>query len=429
MALITPGTNKHRVLAMAANRTFGLHADQEETSYGLPYEPVNLGAGSIYKIFTTAVALQKGLGINTVIPVPASGYASPIYRDGAGRSIPVHNDGHYPSQLTLQEALAQSPNTAFVKLEELTGVPPVVDMAVRLGMRSLATTAYVNPATGERTNQSIAEVTKAEKLASFTLGDTPTSILELSNVGATLDSGGVWCPPSPIDSISDAAGRPVPISELPCERVVDPGLANTLLTGLSRDVVDGTAAASAKAIGWNRPIASKTGTTEQYQSAGFFGVVPQAAGSVIVFDNSRSPKPLCDLGADAAPVACSSGNVYGGKAPARTFFRAMNGYLAGQPVLPLPPIDPRFVSGGHTAQIPEEVGRSVDDAEAALHRAGWQTADQQFDNRATAGTVVGQTPQGIAITGEIITLQISTGHVAPPPPPPGTDTAPQTASR
>src|SRR5207248_1077152 len=118
------------------------------------------------------------------IPVPASGYASPIYQDGVGRSIPVHNDGHYSSQLTLQEALAQSPNTAFVKLEELTGVPPVVDMAVRLGMRSLATTAYVNPATGKRTNRSIAEVTKAEKLASFTLGDTPTSILELSNVGA-----------------------------------------------------------------------------------------------------------------------------------------------------------------------------------------------------------------------------------------------------
>jgi hypothetical protein len=37
---------------MAANRIFGLKADQEETSYGLPYQPVNLGAGSIYKIFT-----------------------------------------------------------------------------------------------------------------------------------------------------------------------------------------------------------------------------------------------------------------------------------------------------------------------------------------------------------------------------------------
>jgi membrane peptidoglycan carboxypeptidase len=421
IAVIAPGNNKHRVLAMAANRVFGLHADQEETSYGLPYEPVNLGAGSIYKIFTSAVALQKGLGINTVIQVPASGYASPIYRDGAGRAIPVHNDGHYSAQLTLQEALAQSPNTAFVKLEEFTGVPPVVDMAVRLGMRSLATTPFVDPATGRRTDRSIAEVTKAQKLASFTLGDTPTSILELANVGATLDSSGTWCPPSPVESITDGSGRPVPFTELPCEQVLDPGLANSLLTGLSHDAVDGTAAAAAKAVGWNRPVAAKTGTTEQYQSAGFVGIVPQVAGAVIVFDNSRSPKPLCDPGADAPPVGCASGNIYGGKAPARTWFRAMTGYLAGQPVLPLPPTDPRYIQGGHPTQVPDEVGKTVEEAEAALAHSGWPTKVQQVDNRAVVGTVVGQSPQGPSVPGQAVTLQVSTGQVPPAPPPPGQD--------
>ena len=46
------------------------------------------------------------------------------------------------------QALAQSPNTAFIKLEEFTGVPDVVDMAVRLGMKSLATTPFVDPNTG-----------------------------------------------------------------------------------------------------------------------------------------------------------------------------------------------------------------------------------------------------------------------------------------
>src|SRR5690348_17409385 len=40
--------------------------------------------------------------------------------------------------LSMTDALAQSPNTGFVKLMETTGVAPVVDMAVRLGMRSLA---------------------------------------------------------------------------------------------------------------------------------------------------------------------------------------------------------------------------------------------------------------------------------------------------
>ena len=69
-------------------------------------------------------------------------------------------------------------------------------MAVRLGMKSLASTPFVAP-DGRRTDRSIAEVTKAQKQASFTLGVSPTSVLELANVGATLDSAGKWCPPSP----------------------------------------------------------------------------------------------------------------------------------------------------------------------------------------------------------------------------------------
>ena len=77
--------------------TFGLKAVEEQTSYGLPYEPVRLGAGSIYKIFTAATALEKGLGINYQLAVPPSGYASPIYIDGGGRPIPVRNAGDYPA--------------------------------------------------------------------------------------------------------------------------------------------------------------------------------------------------------------------------------------------------------------------------------------------------------------------------------------------
>ncbi|MBO0877368.1 MAG: PASTA domain-containing protein, partial [Pseudonocardia sp.] len=419
MALVSPGTDKHKVLAMAANRTFGLKADDLQTSYGLPYEPVNLGAGSIYKIFTAATAMEKGMGINHEIDVPPSGYASPAYRDGAGRPTPVRNDGTYSDEMTLQRALALSPNTAFVKMEEFTGVPPVVDMAVRLGMRSLATTPFVDPRTGKRTDRSIAEVTKAQNLGSFTLGVTPTSILELANVGATLSSSGTWCPPSPIEQITDPAGKPVAITELPCSRVLDPGLANTLLTGLSKDDTEGTSAASARSFHWNRPMAGKTGTTEEYKSAGFVGIVPQASGAVITFDDSRSPRQLCDPGGAAPPVACSSGNIYGGKAPARTWFRAMSGYLADQPVLPLPPTDSRFIQGGDTKRIPDVIGKDVDDAKDILDDKDWDVVIQRVDNRARRGMVVGQSPRGSALPGETVTLQVSSGKVPPPPPPPG----------
>jgi membrane peptidoglycan carboxypeptidase len=418
MAIVEPGSDKHKVVAMGSSRTFGLDAGAQQTSYGLPYEPVNLGAGSVYKIFTAATALEKGLGINYQMAIPPSGYASPIYVDGNGRAIPVANSGNYPERLSITDALAQSPNTAFIKLEEFTGVPAVVDMAVRLGMKSLATTPFVNPDTGRRTDRSIAEVTKAQKQASFTLGVTPTSVLELSNVGATLASGGKWCPPSPIESVTDANGQPVPVTEAPCEQAVEPGLANTLLTAMSKDdQAPGTAAGAAGQVGWNRPMAGKTGTTQQHKSAAFIGVVPQMSGAVIAFDNSNSPKPLCD-GA-GAPFACREGNIFGGKTPAETWFGTMKPLLEGQPVQGLPPTDPRYTEGGAESKVPSVVGRGQNDARAILERAGWKVSTRSVDNRAERGTVVGQNPNGTALPGETILLQISSGEVPPPPAPPG----------
>jgi membrane peptidoglycan carboxypeptidase len=418
MAVVAPGQDHHRVLAMGSSRTFGLDAGKQETSYGLPYEPVNLGAGSVYKIFTTATALQKGLGINYQMTVPPSGYASPIYVDGNGRPIPVANSGNYADRLSITDALAQSPNTAFIKLEEFTGVPDVVDMAVRLGMKSLATTPFIDPNSGRRTDRSIAEVTKAQKQASFTLGVSPTSVLELSNVGATLASGGKWCPPSPIDAVTDPNGQPVPVTEAPCDQAVEPGLANTLLTALSKDdQPGGTAAGAAGQVGWNRPMAGKTGTTQQHKSAAFIGIVPQMAGAVIAFDNSNSPRPLCD-GA-GAPFPCRDGNIFGGKTPAETWFGTMKPLLDGTPVQPLPPTDPRYTEGGAETKVPNVVGRAQNDARAILERAGWKVSTRTVDNRADRGTVVGQNPNGTALPGETILLQISSGEVPPPPAPPG----------
>ncbi len=418
MAIVTPGQDKHRVLAMASSRTFGLDAGKEETSYGLPYQPVPLGAGSVYKIFTAATAMEKGLGINYQLAVPPSGYASPIYVDGGGRPLPVANAGEYPERLSLQDALALSPNTAFIKLEEFTGVPDVVDMAVRLGMKSLATTEFVGP-DGRRTGRSIAEVTKAQKQASFTLGVSPTSVLELANVGATLDSGGKWCPPSPIEKITDPAGNPVPLTETACEQAVDPALANTLLTGLGKDDTAGTAAGAARQVGWTRPMAGKTGTTQDHKSAAFFGVVPQMSGAVITFDNSNAPKPLCD-GA-GAPFPCREGNIFGGKTPAETWFGTMVPLLADQPVLPLPAPEQRYLEGGAESRVPDVVGDRENDARDTLRDAGWDVSTRVVDNAADRGTVVGQSPSGTALPGETIVLSVSSGEVPPPPAAPGDD--------
>ena len=65
------------VLAMASNRTYGLNIDAGETMQPQPFSLVGDGAGSIFKIFTTAAALDMGMGINATLdaagPVPGQG--------------------------------------------------------------------------------------------------------------------------------------------------------------------------------------------------------------------------------------------------------------------------------------------------------------------------------------------------------------------
>ncbi len=70
---------------MGSNRTYGLNTDAGETMQPQPFSLVGDGAGSIFKIFTTAAAMDMGMGINTQLPVPgffqAKGWAATTPRD------------------------------------------------------------------------------------------------------------------------------------------------------------------------------------------------------------------------------------------------------------------------------------------------------------------------------------------------------------
>ncbi|GAA4022863.1 transglycosylase/D,D-transpeptidase PonA2 [Allokutzneria multivorans] len=332
MAIVKPGKDKHRVVALAANRTYGLDRTKNESTLGLPFEPQNLGAGSIYKLFTAAAALEQGMAITDSVTAPPTftsstflggGASCPAGERGVRRYCVRNNEGSdYPPRMTLQDALATSPNTTFVQLLEKVGVGAAVDMAQRLGLRSLATTV----ATEDKKKRTVGKFFTEQNFGSFTLGPTPTSTLELANVGATLASAGTWCPPSPVEEVLDRQGRRVPLREEPCAQVVDPELADAMTVGMSKDAISGTATAAAKEYGWDRPMAGKTGTTQEHKSAGFLGYTPQLAGAVFTFDDTSTPTTLCDPGGSAPPKPCTDGRfIYGGKSPARTWFQAMNG--------------------------------------------------------------------------------------------------------
>ncbi|KOX32493.1 penicillin-binding protein [Saccharothrix sp. NRRL B-16348] len=441
MAVVRPGKERHEVVALVANRDYGLKADQFQTQFDLPSGVENkFGAGSVYKVFTAAAALEKGMGIENTMATPNS-YVSRVFKGGGDKCPPApepatrwyclgNASSSYPPQMSLQTALQTSPNTGFVILEEQLGMDPVVDMASRLGMRETMATniAGVRPDPKAKSKELRVSQTEFYKSnggnASFTLSPAPVSTLELANVAATIMSGGVWCPPSPIGQILDRDGQPVAVNEAPCEQVVAEPLANGLAVGLSKDDQGaGTASAAARQFKWTRPMLGKTGTTEDYKSAAFIGATPDFAGAVQTFNDGVEPRGICVNA--GPPRLCGKGDIYGGTVPARTWFDTMTKVHDGLPVRGMPAVEERYLKGGSEIRIPDVVGRNVNDATRILEQAGYKVSAQNRNSEQPKGQVVGQTPRGSALKGTVVTLLVSTGYV---PPPQATDPPPTTES-
>ncbi|CAJ1579003.1 transglycosylase/D,D-transpeptidase PonA2 [[Mycobacterium] wendilense] len=418
MSVIRPGKETHPVLAMASNRTYGLNLEAGETMHPQPFSLVGNGAGSVFKIFTVAAALEMGMGINMNLDVPARFEAKGLGSGGA-RGCPkdtwcVQNVSSYRSPMNVTDALATSPNTAFAKLISQVGVQRTVDMAVKLGLRS-----YAEPGTARdyhpESTESLADFIKRQNIGSFTLGPFEVNALELSNVGATLASGGTWCPPNPIDKVFDRHGKEIAVTTATCEQVVPEGLANTLANAMSEDDRGaGTAAGAAGSVGWDLPMSGKTGTTEANRSSGFLGFTNQLAAANYIYDDSNAPSELCSY-----PLRqCGSGNLYGGNEPAATWFATMKPIATNFGEVVMPPTDPRYVDGGPNSRVPSVAGLKEDSARQRLTEAGFQVAEQasSVNSSSSYGTVVGTSPSGQTIPGSIVTILVSNG-VAPAPPP------------
>ena len=420
MSVIRPGRETHPVLAMASNRTYGLNSDLGETMQPQPFSLVGDGAGSIFKLFTTAAALEMGLGINAQLDVPGRFEAKGLGTGGA-KGCPretwcVQNVAPYRSPLSVTDALATSPNTAFAKLISQIGVGRAVDMAVKLGLRS-----YADPGTARSydpdSDESLADFVKRQNLGSFTLGPIQVNALELANVAATLASGGVWCPPNPIDKVFDRHGKEVAVTTQTCEQVVPAGLANTLANAMSKDdQANGTAAGAAGSVAWDLPMSGKTGTTEAHRSSGFVGFTNTIAAANYIYDDSTDPGELCSF-----PLRqCGDGNLYGGNEPSRTWYTAIKPIANNWGEVRLPPTDPRYVDGGPNSKVPMVSGLTQDQARQRLKDVGFQVAENtnSVNSSSSYGTVVGTSPSGQTIPGVIVTILISNGVAPPPPPPP-----------
>jgi penicillin-binding protein 1A len=216
--------------------------------------------GSAFKPFVYIAALEAGFTpASRVEDAPVSYAVGP-----RGESWkPDNYDRKYRGPTTLQQAVEESVNIVTVKVQERVGLARTIEVARRFG---IASPLHMN--------------------LSLALGTSDLTLLELTSAYGALANQGEWLPPTTIRYITDAQGKLLEEHVAEPREAVPPETAY-VMTHMLRGVVERGTGIAAKALG--RPIAAKTGTTNDYSNAWFVGFTPRLATGVWVgYDRPRS---------------------------------------------------------------------------------------------------------------------------------------------
>jgi penicillin-binding protein 1A len=247
--------------------------------------------GSSFKPYLYLAALESGIDPRTRFDS-----ASPKTVNCAGEPWTVHNyEGEGGGQISVDDAMAHSVNTVFQQLMADVGPGALQRTAMRVGIAQ----------------DELRPARCAMALGGVAHGVSP---LEQAAAYATFAAKGVYAQPYSIVRIKNRSGQVVyehQTKTSPAVPATEAGVVNAALEGV---VNDGTGTAA----GIARPLAGKTGTTENHADAWFIGYVPQLSTAVWV-GYPDSLVPMTDVHGIA---------VAGGTYPARIFSRFMRPALA-----------------------------------------------------------------------------------------------------
>jgi membrane peptidoglycan carboxypeptidase len=304
LVAIEPGTG--RIKAAAVNRIYsldqrrnGIHMDPAKrgrvpSTYPRTVNPLLGGgdmpgyqAGSTFKVFTMVAALEAGLPLGTRIHAPMrvkTRYpADHTTRNRCGdKWCPSNASKSMTGVQNMWTGFGKSVNTFFVQLEQRVGADKAVRMAERLGLRWHTDIDRLQ-----------ASPAKARGWGAFTLGVADTSPLEMANAYATLAADGRYCTPIPVLSIVGSDGKKLAAPARPqCRQAVSVEVARAAVDAAR--CVTGYGAARGGCGGWStapyvygmvkRPVAGKTGTTDDTRAAWFVGITPTLAAAAFFAD-------------------------------------------------------------------------------------------------------------------------------------------------
>jgi penicillin-binding protein 1A len=249
--------------------------------------------GSSFKPIVYAAALDNGYTPSTVI------MDAPIEIDtGSGIWAPENYQKKFFGPSTLRFGIEQSRNVMTVRLAQDVGMPLIGEYAKRFGI-------YEN----------------LPPYLSFALGAGETTLMKMVGAYAMFDNGGKKIQPTLIDRIQDRYGRTIyrhdgrecrgcdaakwenqnePTLVDKRDRVLDPMTAYQI-TSMMEGVVQRGTATVVKEVG--KPIAGKTGTTNDEKDAWFIGFSPDlVVGVYLGYDKPHHLGHGQTGGALAAPI-------------------------------------------------------------------------------------------------------------------------------
>jgi len=216
-------------------------------------------AGSAFKPVIYAAAMDNGFTPASIIVDEPLVYESEEF----GNWVPENYDKRFHGPTRLREALAYSRNIVTVKLLQEIGVEKTIKFARSLGIKG--------PFPHNLT---------------LALGSLSVSPLEITSAFCVFARGGVRMEPLAVKYIMDSDGNVIESNKPKGRRVISAQTA-FLATSMLEEVVNHGTGWRAKALG--RPVAGKTGTTNEYRDAWFIGYTPElAAGVWVGFDDMRS---------------------------------------------------------------------------------------------------------------------------------------------
>lgn len=250
-------------------------------------------AGSSFKPFVYFPALELGIPPNQLLLDDVVEIRSP--------GAPVWTPGNYSGQplgwVTMRTAMERSLNLVTVRLAQEIGMDRVVNTARRFGV-----------------------VDSLPPFLAMSLGAGETTVIRQAAAYATFVNGGFRVTPTLIDSVQDRRGRVIfrgdgrtceacgsgPEGGPPAladqrQQVADPIAAYQMVSLLQGAVQRGTGGRAG--AGLTRPVAGKTGTTDDYRDNWFVGFTPELVVAVWVgYDEPRSLGTGETGGTNAAPI-------------------------------------------------------------------------------------------------------------------------------